>query len=102
MSTSYYGEQRTVSESDRAPAGDIGHARSADSAVGAAARLRDHPGDSRQFRRGASARNRFALPRAPPPRETGLAQIGVEADREQPAGEILPPHSGGQEAARLR
>src|SRR5688572_12092905 len=92
----------TLPPSSGAVARHARHAHPPDAAMGTATWLRHRADHCRAVFRIAEDRNRIALPRAPPPRKTGLGEERVDAERGEAARQVLPHHRGGQEAAHRR
>src|SRR5688572_2144886 len=93
------GQTREIPKPGRVTAGDLGHAGTADAAVGAAARARHRRRHLEPVPGCAAGRPRLALPRAPSPRTPGLDRGRVEAVREQAAREVLPADANREETA---
>src|SRR5262245_28882311 len=94
--------ERTLPEPDRAAAGNARYADIAHTAVGAAARPRDWPGDSLRFGGATAGRTRISLPGVAPSGKTGLDHIRLEHHREQTARQILPADPRRKKAACAR
>src|SRR5208337_2944940 len=102
MSTSKHGEKTRLSKSDRVTARHAGYAHPPDVAMGCPARIRDQPVYSLALGRGATGRDRLALPGTPSSRDAGLGELRVEADRKQPARQVLLPDGCWQETVIVR
>src|SRR5271155_757803 len=91
--------ETTVSEPDRAAAGDAGLADFADVALGSAARVRDCARDSRELRRRPAGGYRLAVSGAAPAGAAEIDRGGVEDFGEQPARAGVPAERDGEEEA---